>query len=139
MIDESEILTKLNTLLSTITNVQEVYEGMPVPLETYPSIVIVPGAWEEEYADLRDTTVMMSFQIGVYVSLTPDALTAQSTLRTLVKAVREILGDQANITLDGLIDSSRLTSGQYDFDQKELKMAYCTLNYNVRKRFSRFS
>jgi hypothetical protein len=79
----------------------------------------------------------MSFTISPYVNLVSNTLTAQETLRAIVKAIRIVLGDQDNITLGNLIDSSRLTTGQYVFDQKELMQGYCDITYSVRKRFSR--
>ena len=137
MIDEQEIMDALDTLLSAIVNVQEVYVGIPNSIEPYPSIIITPVAWADEYEDQRDTTVNMSFTISPFVTLVGDTLTAQTTLRAVVKAIREVLGDQDNITLGGLIDSSRLTTGQYTFDQKETMLGFCDITYNVRKRFSR--
>ncbi|RMD67351.1 MAG: hypothetical protein D6822_08435 [Cyanobacteria bacterium J149] len=137
MIDEQAIIDELYTLLSTINNVQVVYKGVPNSIGTYPAIIISENGWEEEYADLRDTTINMNLKIIIVVNLQDDTLTAQSTLRSIVKSVRSILGDQTNITLGGLIDSSRLTSGQYLFDQKESMQGICEITYNIRKRFSR--
>lgn len=139
MIDEQSILDKLDTLLSPVTNIQEVYVGIPNSLDTYPCIIVTQEAWEDEFADLRDTVVTMSFKIMPYVNLEGNGLTAQETLRDIVKEIREVLGDQDNITLDGLVDTSRLTSGQYLFDQKESMLGSCEITYTVRKRFSRFS
>lgn len=139
MIDEQLILEKLDTLLSPITNVQEVYVGIPNSLSVYPSIVVTQESWEDEFADLRDTVVTMVFKVIPYVNLTTDTLTAQETLRTLVKDIREVLGSQSNIELDGLVDSSRLTQGRYFFDQKETMLGSCEITYTVRKRFNRFS
>lgn len=139
MIDEQLILEKLDTLLSPITNVQEVYVGIPNSLSVYPSIVVTQESWEDEFADLRDTVVTMVFKVIPYVNLTTDTLTAQETLRTLVKDIREVLGSQSNIELDGLVDSSRLTQGRYFFDQKETMLGSCEITYTVRKRFSRFN
>lgn len=139
MIDEQAVMNKLDTLISALTEVQEVYLGIPNTIEKYPSVFITPVSWEEEFADLRDNTVIMSFNINVLIQLNGAGLTAQSNLRAIVKSLREVLGKQENITLDGIVDSSRLTSGQYSFDQKETMLGFCQITYTVRKRFNRFA
>jgi len=139
MIDEQAIINALDPLLSSISNVQEVYKGVPNSLEVYPSIVITQASWEDAFADQRDTVVTMTFKVIVYVNLTTNTLGAQDTLRAVVKAVREVLGDQDNITLGNLVDSSRLTQGEYFFDQKETMLGSCEITYTVRKRFNRYS
>ena len=139
MIDEQAIINALDPLLSSISNVQEVYKGVPNSLEVYPSIVITQASWEDAFADQRDTVVTMTFKVIVYVNLTTNTLGAQDTLRAVVKTVREVLGDQDNITLGNLVDSSRLTQGEYFFDQKETMLGSCEITYTVRKRFNRYS
>lgn len=138
MINESDIIDKLYTLLTAVSGVNVVYKGIPASIEEYPAITILPLSWEDEFADLRDTTVNMVFQINIYNQLSTDTLVAQNTLRELVASIREVLGSDDNITLNGLVDSSRLTSGQYLLDQKESDLYYCSINYNVRKRFNRY-
>lgn len=138
MIDENAVVDQLYTLLSEVENVQAVYKGVSDYPSVYPAIMIRPQSWNEEYADLRDTIENETFMITVYIQLDTDKITSQQNLRDIVKEVREVLGDQDNITLGGLIDSSQLTAGQYLFDQKESSVYYCDLTYQVRKRFSRF-
>jgi hypothetical protein len=138
MIDENAVITQLAALLTPVENIQAVYQGVTTP-QVYPAITIRPMGWKEDYADLRDTVENEDFGITVYVQLDPTStMTDQSTLRDIVKEVREILGAQENLTLNGLIDSSRLTVGQYLFDQKEASIYFCDLTYQTRKRYSRF-
>lgn len=139
MIDETAVMAKVADLLDGITNVRAVYQGNPPFNSVYPCISVMPRGWSEEYADLRDTVENEVFLVTVFIQLDSNTLTAQANLRAIVKAVREVLGDQDNITLAGLIDSSRLIAGTYQFAEKESALYYCQLEYSVRKRFSRFS
>jgi len=139
MIDETAILAKVADLLDGITNVQAVYQGTPPFNAVYPCLSVFPRNWEEEYADHRDTIENETFIINAYIQLDTDPQTAQSNLRAIVKSIREILGDQDNITLNGLIDSSRLINGTYQFSETESAIYFCQLEYSVRKRYSRFS
>ena len=139
MINENDIIDKLYTLLSGVDNLQYVYKGIPNETQGYPSAFIIPVSWEDEFADTRDTTVNASFKIVVTVAFGTDMMAAQDSLRDAVVAVRTVLGEQANITLDNTVDSSRLTSGQYFFDTKEQMVAYCEIEYKVRKRFNRYA
>ena len=118
---------------------QAVYKGIPDYPNVFPSIAIRPQSWDEEYADLRDTVETDSLIITAYIQLGIDKITDQQNLRSIVQDIRLILGSQENITLGGLIDSSRLTTGQYGFDQKESSLYYCDIVYTVRKRFSRYA
>jgi hypothetical protein len=138
MIDENAIIDKLYELLLPVTNVRAVYKGVANYPAVYPAITLRPLSWSEEYADLRDTTENETFMITVYIQLSSEKVEAQQNLRDIIKEIREVLGDQDNIELGGLIDSSQLISGQYLFDQKEAGLYYCDLTYQVRKRFSRF-
>jgi hypothetical protein len=143
MISENDIIDSLYSLLSEVSNVEVVYKGIPQVPEEFPAITIQPNTWEDSFADSRDTEVLMTFYITIYIQLVSSdedetTITAQDTLRDIVLEVREVLGDKDNITLGGLIDSSRLTQGQYMFDQKESKLGFCQLTYKVRKRFNRY-
>lgn len=138
MINETSVIAKIADLIDGITNVRAVYQGIPPFNAVYPCISVIPRTWSEEYADLRDTTENEIFIITAYIRLDTDTITAQSNLRTIVKSIREIIGDQTNITLSGLVDSSRLTTGTYAFNEAESPMYYCQIELSVRKRYSRF-
>ena len=139
MIDEQAIIDHIADLLDGLTNVKAVYTGIPPVNVVYPCVTITPKGWEEEWADLRDTTENETFIISCYIQLDQTRLDSQEKLIAIVKTIREVIGSQENIDLGGLVDSSRLTSGQYLFDQKESSMFYCQIELLVRKRFSRFS
>jgi len=138
MFDEQAVTEKLQDLIKTATNVKVVYDGVPEYPTQFPAVTIQPNNWVEEWGDLRDTTDIHEFIITVFIQLEADRLTSQRQLRDIVASVREILGDQDNITLDGLVDSSRLTRGQYIFEQKESKLYFCEITYQCRKRYNRF-
>jgi len=138
MIDEQAIIDKIADYLDGLTNVQAVYTGIPPFNAVYPCITITPKGWQEEFADLRDTTENNTFLITAYIQLDDTRLDSQEKLIAMVKLIRETLGDQANMTLGGLVDSSRLNNGQYLFDQKETNLFYCEIELNVRKRYNRF-
>lgn len=138
MIDEQGIMEKIADLLGAVDDVAAIYIGLPNKITGYPAIAIYPVDWREEFADTRDTTIYMSFKVVVIVNLNRQTLTAQTQLREIVRASREILGAQENMTLGGLVDSSRLPSGNYEFAQNESMQGICEIVYNVRKRFNRF-
>lgn len=138
MLDEQAVIEKLQDLIETVTNVQVVYDGVPEYPAQFPAVTIQPNNWVEEWGDLRDTTDNHEFIITVFIQLEIDRLTSQRQLRDIVSGIRTVLGSQDNITLDGLIDSSRLTRGQYIFEQKESKLYFCELTYQCRKRYNRF-
>jgi hypothetical protein len=138
MIDEQSVIDKIADLLDGLTNVKAVYTGIPPFNAVYPCVTITPKGWNEEFADLRDTTENNTFFITTYIQLDETRLDSQEKLIAIVKTIRETLGKQENMTLGGLVDSSRLTSGQYLFDQKESNLFYCEIELNVRKRYNRF-
>ena len=138
MIDEQSVIDKIADLLDGLTNVKAVYTGIPPFNAVYPCVTITPKGWNEEFADLRDTTENNTFLITTYIQLDETRLDSQEKLIAIVKTIRETLGKQENMTLGGLVDSSRLTSGQYLFDQKESNLFYCEIELNVRKRYNRF-
>jgi len=139
MIDEQAIIDHIADLLDGLTNVKAVYTGIPPVNAVFPCITITPKGWEEEWADLRDTTENETFIISCYIQLDQTRLDSQEKLIAMVKLIRTTLGDQDNMTLNNLVDSSRLNSGQYLFDQKESSMFYCQIELLVRKRFNRYS
>lgn len=139
MIDEQAIIDKLADLLDGITNVKAVYTGIPPYNALFPCITITPKGWEEDWGDLRDTVENNTFIITAYIQLDETRLDSQEKLIAIVKGIRTILGDQDNVELGGLIDSFRLNSGSYLFDQKESNLFYCQIEYQCRKRFNRFS
>lgn len=139
MINENDIIDQIYALLQTVTQLQYVYKAIPNETQGYPNAFIIPVSWEDEFADLRDTTVNASFKIVVTVAFGTDMMAAQDSLRDAVVAVREVMSKQENITLNNVVDSSRLTTGQYFFDTKEQMVAYCEIEYKVRKRFNRFA
>ena len=139
MIDDNAIIHQLATLLTPITSVAAIYEGIPVNPSAFPFIAIHPLGWTDTALDHRDNTVEASYIISVYVSLGTTALTAQSTLRGIVKEVVTILGDQANIDLGQLVDFTQFTSGEYGFDQKDSSLYFCNIQYKVKKNYSRYS
>jgi hypothetical protein len=138
MIDEKSVIDKIADLLDGLTNVKAVYTGIPPFNAVYPCVTITPKGWNEEFADLRDTTENNTFFITTYIQLDETRLDSQEKLIAIVKTIRETLGKQENMTLGGLVDSSRLNSGQYLFDQKESNLFYCEIELNVRKRYNRF-
>jgi len=138
LIDEQSVIDKIADLLDGLTNVKAVYTGIPPFNAVYPCVTITPKGWNEEFADLRDTTENNTFLITTYIQLDETRLDSQEKLIAIVKTIRETLGKQENMTLGGLVDSSRLTSGQYLFDQKESNLFYCEIELNVRKRYNRF-
>jgi hypothetical protein len=139
MIDEQDVIDYIGDLLDGLTNVKAVYTGIPPVNAQYPCITITPQGWVEEWGDLRDTVENETFLITAYIQLDDTRLDSQEKLIAIVKLIRETLGKQTNITLGGKVDSSRLNSGQYLFDQKESNLFYCQIELLVRKRFSRFS
>lgn len=139
MIDEQDVIEYIGDLLDSLTNVKAVYTGIPPVNAQYPCITITPQGWVEEWGDLRDTVENETFLITAYIQLDDTRLDSQEKLIAIVKLIRETLGKQENITLGGKVDSSRLNSGQYLFDQKESNLFYCQIELLTRKRFSRFS
>ena len=139
MIDEQDVIDYIGDLLDGLTNVKAAYTGIPPVNAQYPCITITPQGWVEEWGDLRDTVENETFLITAYIQLDDTRLDSQEKLIAIVKLIRETLGKQTNITLGGKVDSSRLNSGQYLFDQKESNLFYCQIELLVRKRFSRFS
>jgi hypothetical protein len=139
MIDEQAIIDALAILLAGVTNVKSVYTGIPPFNAVFPCITITPKGWEEDWGDLRDNIENETFIITAYIQLDETRLDSQEKLISIVKAVRTILSDQDNITLSGLVDSVRLNSGSYLFDQKESNLFYCQIEYQTRKRFNKFS
>lgn len=138
MIDENQVITAIDSLLATVSELKERHKLIPSSFTKYPASYIVPVSWEESFADLRDTQVDAVFKIGIVYSLQPNLETAQTNLRNAVKEVREVLGNQDNTTLSGIVDSSRLTSGTYSFDTTEQRIAMCEILLTVRKRFNRY-
>jgi hypothetical protein len=138
MINEQVIITKLAEKLSVVTNIKQVYEGIPPYNAVFPCVTIRPLEFNEEWGDLRDTIENETFIITAYIQLDNTRLDSQSKLIAIVKNIREILGDQDNIDLDNEIDSIRLNSGNYMFLAKESNLYACEIRYNVRKRFNRF-
>lgn len=138
MIDEQALIEHISNLLTSLTNVKAVYTGIPPFNAQFPCITITPRGWEEEFADLRDTVENETLIITAYIQLDETRLDSQEKLIAIVKSIRETLGTQDNITFGGLVDSSRLNSGQYLFDQKESNLFYCQIELEVRKRFNRF-
>lgn len=139
MINENDVIDAIYALLADLDELQHIYKAIPNEVEGYPNAFIIPVSWEDEFADTRDTVVNAVFKIVVTVELGTDMMAAQDSLRDAVVAVRETLSTQENITLGNIVDSSRLTSGQYLFDTKEAKVGYCEIEYRVRKRFNRFA
>jgi len=139
LIDEQDVIEYIGDLLDSLTNVKAVYTGIPPVNAQYPCITITPQGWVEEWGDLRDTVENETFLITAYIQLDDTRLDSQEKLIAIVKLIRETLGKQENITLGGKVDSSRLNSGQYLFDQKESNLFYCQIELLTRKRFSRFS
>lgn len=139
MIDEAAIVSELATILETITDIKEVHEGIPGTWGNYPAASIYPVSWDEEYADLRDTKIVATFRIAVYVTYSAgdDLPGAQQTLWGIVKQIKEELGKQENIDLSGNIDFSSLSSGSFLFDNKEANQVYCLIDYKATKRFNR--
>ena len=138
MINEQTIIVKLAELLEVIENVKGVYQGIPPYNAVFPCITIRPLEFNEEWGDTRDTIENETFIITAYIQLDNTRLDSQSKLITIVKEIREILGNQENINLDNKIDSIRLNSGNYMFLTKESNLFACEIRYNVRKRFNRF-
>lgn len=138
MIDEQAVIDYIADLLDGLTNVKAVYTGIPPFNAVYPCITITPKGWSEEFADLRDTTENNTFLITTYIQLDETRLDSQEKLIAIVKSIRTTLGYQTNMTLNNLVDSSRLTNGQYLFDQKETNLFYCEIELNIRKRYNRF-
>jgi len=139
MIDEQAIIDAVAILLAGVTNVKSVYTGIPPYNAVFPCITITPKSWEEDWGDLRDNIENEIFSISCYIQLDETRLDSQEKLIAIVKAVRAVLSDQDNITLGGLVDSVRLNAGTYLFDQKESNLFYCQIDYQVRKRFNKFS
>lgn len=138
MLNEQSVIEKLQDLIETVDNVKVVYDGVPEYPAQFPAVTIQANNWVEDFGDLRDTVDNHEFTITVFIQLEADRLTSQRELRDIVSDIRDTLGSQANITLDGLVDSSRLTRGQYMFEQKESKLYFCELTYQCRKRYNRF-
>lgn len=139
MINENDVIDAIYNILSPLEGINQVYKAIPNEIEGYPNVFIIPVSWQDEFADTRDTVVNATFKIVVTVEFGTDQMGAQDSLRDAVVAVREALSTQENITLGGIVDSSRLTSGQYLFDTKEQRVGYCEIEYKVRKRFNRFA
>lgn len=139
MIDENAVIGAIAALLDDITDVAEVHEGIPNSPAEFPYISIRPSSWTETFADLRDTEIEESFIVSVYQNLDNTTLSAQTLIRSIVHQIHEILGEQSNITLGNLIDYSSLTSGTYQFDQKNASLYYCDIEYKAKKKFNRFA
>lgn len=139
MIDIQAIVEKLNDILKDITGVKAVYSGIPPYNAKFPCITIRPLSWEEEWGDLSSNIENDTFVISVFVQLEQQRLDSQEILIELVKQVREELGKQENITLNNLVDSMRLNSGNFIFASKESNLYLCEINVNVRKRAKRFN
>lgn len=141
--DENAVITAIASIITDIEVDNEpmftVYDYLPSQFVSYPSVYVVPVSWQEEYIDLRDTSVVGMFKIGVVYTLEPDMEDAQKQLRDAVALVRTELGQQENIQLDGTVDWSQLTSGVYFFDTKEQRLATCELQLSVRKSYNRFA
>lgn len=141
--DENAVITAIVSIITDIEVDNEplftVYDHLPSQFIAYPSVYVVPVSWQEEYIDLRDTSVVGIFKIGVVYTLEPDMEDAQKQLRDAVAVIRTELGQQENIQLDGTVDWSQLTSGMYLFDTKEQSLATCELQLSVRKSYNRFA
>jgi hypothetical protein len=139
--DENLIIEKIKEILSTITGIAVVYDGIPVVREEFPAVSIMPLSWEDKLYSLRDNMQSGKLQISVYTLLDEtnggDIIEKQKAMRSLVATIRNQLSTQINIQLDGAIDWSDLTTGEYSFDEKETKLYICSLVYNVRKLFDR--
>lgn len=143
MLEEKAVITAIKTILESIkvddvAVIKEVFDHIPNQYTKYPSAYITPRSWQEDYIDLRDTGNTAIFRIGLIYTLDPDPEDAQIKLRETVALVRTEFAKQENIKIGNTVDWSQLTSGRYDFDTKDLKVAICEIDLSVRKRYSRY-
>ena len=137
MFNENDIVNKLKEIIEGISGVAVVYAGVPQTIEKYSAVMIFPSSWTDSNADLRDTSIDMEFKIVVYVQTGSSPINAQQQLRDLVRLIRIELGKQDNIELNGLVDYSKLTEGEYIFTEAESGLYSCSITYKAIKRFNR--
>lgn len=144
MIDENQVINTIQNLIEEIQSdgepmLAEVFDYIPSQYTQYPAAYVVPVSWSEDIVDLRDTTVLSVFRVGVVYTLDPDAELAQKEVRSAAKKIREVLGKQENIQLGGSVDWSQLSSGTYTYDTNEQRVAIAQIDITVIKRYSRYT
>jgi len=144
MIDENAVISEIIAILSDIEIddtpvLKQLYDHIPAQYMQFPACYVVPGAWQESLADLRDTEVTQSYRIGIVYTLDPDMREGQVVIRDTAALVRNELKKQENIQLGGTVDWSEQTGGSYSFNVTEQKVAVCEITIQVRKRYSRYS
>lgn len=133
----SSIITKLKSEITGIANVQAIFDYEPTSFTKYPSVTITPVGHTEEYETLRDTKRTVTFSIKVYGSLTGTNDTTQVTVRDIVDAIIDKLGQ--DVTLDGTITYSLLTDGAFRSVVREQAEYVGEITYKAITLFNRYA
>lgn len=125
------ILTKLYEKISEITDFKMVYKGVVKTIDQYPSCIIYPIGFKDEYLSLRKIKRIYSFNIVIHQIIRDDLGQTQSQVYSLIDSVLNKLN--SNINLDGIIDFSLLQNGENSFITREGDIYICQINYTAIK------
>lgn len=128
----NQILAKLKEKIETLPSVKVVYDYEAKSYGAYPCVVIVPLGYSDIYLSLGK--IRRNFEIRIRVINYSDKTGAnlrdiQVALRNVVDDILNTLNNRTNLTLDGLIDYSYLTEGDFTFAEREGAIYVCQMKY----------
>jgi hypothetical protein len=128
----NDIIGKLKEKISTLPSIKAVYDYEAKAYDEYPCVVIVPVKYKDEYKSLGEIKRLYEFRIRIlnYTDKLEDSLKdIQVALRKAVDDVIALLNTRENITLDGKVDFSQLTEGEFSFIEREGAYYVCQMSY----------
>lgn len=146
---QNDIADKLETIIAAIDDpdnagqklLKETTSEETKDISAYPAVKIVSGGYNETYQNLRDTRREYSFIIRIYgqVKDNTDFADVQRKVRLIADVIRDTLGLQTNITLNGLIDFSNLSEGAPTSATRFGEFYVFPITYKAVKLFNRYT
>lgn len=110
------ILSKINTILSGITEIKELFAYPASKITKYPAVIYFPYSFDNQFDNSQENFKTYVFKIFVVVGATQKSLSSiySSILPNAIDAVLEAFDEGWNFdTIDGHRAWARLNTGQW--------------------------
>lgn len=130
----NEIINQIKNLLSQIPDLK-VYDSEVVAIEQYPAVVITGAGFNDTYLTIRRIKRVYTVNLKVYnyVENYEDIKSSLEKLNNIVEAITEKLNQANNISLNGLVDFSLLSVGDYQIVERNGFL----LSYNINLKLNK--